>query len=135
MTKKLFLVVAILCALTFAAMAADVTGKWTYEQAGRGGGNPTVITVTLKADGGKLTGTVSRPGRNGGASTDTEISEGTVSGSTVTFKTSQDMRGTAIVTSYKGTLDGETLKLDITRPGFNGGDPTTTSVVAKRATT
>jgi hypothetical protein len=135
MTKKLLSVVAILCVLTFAAMAADVTGKWTYEQAGRQGGNPTTVTVTLKADGGTLTGKVSRPGRGGQGTTDTDISEGTVSGNTVTFKTSQDMRGTAVVTSYKGTLDGDTLKLDITRPGFNGGDATTTSVVAKRATT
>jgi hypothetical protein len=135
MTKKLVSLFAILCALTFAAMAADVSGKWAFEQAGRQGGNPTTTTITLKVDGGKLTGTVSRPGRGGQGTMDTEISEGTVSGSTVTFKTSQDMRGTTFVTSYKGTLDGDTLKLDITRPGFNGGEPTTTSVVAKHATT
>jgi len=135
MTKKLLSLIAMLCVLTFAAMAADVSGKWTFEQAGRQGGNPTTTTITLKVDGSKVTGTVSRPGRGGQGTTDTEISEGTVSGSTVTFKTSQDMRGTTFVTSYSGTLDGDTLKLDITRPGFNGGDPTKTSVVAKRATT
>lgn len=135
MTKKLVSAVAILFALTFAAIAADVSGKWTFEQPGRQGGNPTTTTITLKVDGGKLTGAVSRPGRGGQGTMDTEISEGTVSGNTVTFKTSQDMRGTTFVTSYKGTLDGDTLKLDVTRPGFNGGEPTTTSVVAKRATT
>jgi hypothetical protein len=135
MTKKLFFVAAILCALTFALVAADVSGKWTFEQAGRQGGNPTTTTVTLKVDGSKLTGVVSRPGRGGQGTMDTEISEGKVDGGTITFKTSQDMRGTTFVTSYKGTLDGDTLKLDITRPGFNGGEPTTTSVVAKRATT
>jgi hypothetical protein len=37
MTKKLFFVVTILLVVAFAAMAADVTGKWVYEQAGRGG--------------------------------------------------------------------------------------------------
>ncbi len=135
MTKKLLFVVAILCALTFSAMAADVTGKWTYEQAGRQGGNPTTVTLTLAVDGGKLTGKMSRPGRGGQGTTDTDISEGTVSGNTITFKISQDMRGTTMVTTYKGTLDGDTLKLDITRPNMQGGDPTTTSVVAKRATT
>jgi hypothetical protein len=135
MIKKILSLVAILCVLTFAALAADVSGKWTFEQAGRQGGNPTTTTLTLKAEGGKLTGMVSRPGRGGQGTMDTQISEGTVDGNTVTFKTSQDMRGTAVVTSYKGTLDGDTLKLDITRPGFNGGEPTTTSVAAKRATT
>jgi|ERR1700679_2967267 hypothetical protein len=135
MTKKLLSLVAILCVLTLAAMAADVSGKWTFEQAGRQGGNPTTSTITLKVEGGKLSGTVSRPGRGGQGTMDTAISEGTVDGNNVTFKTSQDMRGATFVTSYKGTLDGDTLKLDITRPGFNGGDPTTTSVVAKRATT
>jgi hypothetical protein len=94
-----------------------------------------VITLTLKVDGGKLTGTLSRPGRGGGAAMDTEISEGTVSGSDISFKVSQDMRGTTMVTTYKGKLDGDTLKLDITRPGMQGGDPTTTSVVAKHPTT
>jgi hypothetical protein len=135
MTKKLLSLVAILSVLTFAALAADVSGKWTFEQAGRQGGNPTTTTITLKVEGGKLTGMVSRPGRGGQGTMDTQISEGTVDGNMVTFKTSQDMRGTTFVTSYKGTLDGDTLKLDITRPGFNGGDPTTTSVAAKRATT
>ncbi len=135
MTKKLLFVVAILCALTFAVMAADVSGKWTYEQAGRQGGNPTTVTLTLKADGGNLTGTVSRPGRGGQGTQDSQITDGKVDGNNVTFKTSQDMRGTTIVTTYKGTLDGDNLKLDITRPGFNGGDPTTTTVTAKRSTT
>jgi hypothetical protein len=115
-------------------MAADVSGKWTFEQAGRNG-NTTTSTLTLHVEGTKLTGTVSRPGRGGQGTMDTQISEGTVSGNTITFKTSQDMRGTTFVTSYSGTLDGDALKLDITRPGFNGGEPTKTSVVAKRAAT
>jgi hypothetical protein len=133
MTKKLLFVVAILCVLTFAAMAADVSGKWTYQQPGRGGGDPVTVTITLKADGGAVTGVVSRPGQNGNQ--DSNISDGKVDGNTITFKVSQDMRGTAMVTSYKGTLEGDTLNLEVTRPGRNGGDPTTTKFVAKRATT
>ena len=73
MTKKLLFVVAIMCVLTFAAMAADVTGKWTWEQAGRGGGNPTTSTLTLKVDGTKLTGSL-----DGGRGNPTDISDGTV---------------------------------------------------------
>src|ERR1035438_8324927 len=37
MTKKLLFVVTLLCALSFGLMAADITGKWTSEQAGRNG--------------------------------------------------------------------------------------------------
>ncbi len=133
MTKKLLFVLAILCVMTFAVMAADVSGKWTYDQPGRQGGNPTPVTITLKADGNNLTGKISRNGQNGPV--DTDITEGKVDGNTVTFKTSQDMRGTTVVTTYKGTLEGDTLKLDVTRPGRGGGEPTTTQFVAKRATT
>jgi hypothetical protein len=115
-------------------MAADVTGKWTWEQAGRGGGNPTVTTLTLKADGGKLTGTLSRPGR-GGASMDSPISEGTVDGNNVNFKVSRETQNGTVSTSYKGTLDGDSLTLEFTNPGRGGGEPTPVKVVAKRATT
>jgi len=133
MTKKLLFVFAILCALTSAAMAADVTGKWTWEQAGRGGGNPTVITLTLKADGGKLTGTLSQPGRNGNM--DTEITDGTVDGNNISFSIKRSFGGNDMVTPYKGTLDGDSLNLEFTQAGRGGGEPTTRKVVAKRATT
>ena len=39
MTKKLLFVMTILLVASFALMAADVSGKWTFEQPGRGG-NP-----------------------------------------------------------------------------------------------
>src|ERR1017187_9750336 len=135
MTKKLLFVTTLLLVLAFAAVAADVNGKWVFEQAGRGGnGTPTKVTLTLKAEGGKLMGNSSRPGRDG-AVTDTAITEGTISGDNIAFKTSQDMGGNTIVTTYTGTVSGNELRLKITRPGRGGGDPTTTEVVAKRATT
>ena len=56
MTKKLLFVVAILCALTLAVMAADVSGKWTFETQGRNGNK--TQTLILKADGSKLTGSL-----------------------------------------------------------------------------
>ena len=75
MTKKLLFVTTILLALAFAASAADVTGKWIYEQAGRQGGNPTKVTLTLKAEGSKLSGTLSRPGRDGNAQTNEVVAK------------------------------------------------------------
>jgi len=121
MTKKLLFGTTLLLVLAVAAVAADVNGKWVYEQAGRGGnGTPTKVTLTLKVEGGKLMGNSSRPGRDG-AAMDTPIIEGTVSG------------GNTMVTSYTGTVSGDEIRLKITRPGRGGGDPTTTEVVAKRS--
>ena len=63
MTKKLLFVITILLVASFALMAADVSGKWTFEQPGRGGGPGRPVTITLKADGAKLTGSVPGMGR------------------------------------------------------------------------
>ncbi len=149
MTKKLLFVFAILLAVAFVAAAADVSGKWTYEQPGRGGGNPITVTITLKADGAKLTGTVPGGfggGRGRGRGGDTsaaptpppppapvEISDGKVDGNTITFTVKREGRNGTMTTSYKGTLDGDTLLLEITRPGRGGGEPQTDKFTAKRA--
>lgn len=130
MTKKLLFVVAILCVTTFALMAADVSGKWTWEQAGRQGGNPTTSTLTLKVDGSKLTGTL-----DGGRGGPIDISDGTVNGNAITFTVKRNMGGNDVVTPYKGTLDGDTLTLEFTRPGRGGAEPTPMKVTAKRSTT
>ena len=133
MTKKLLFVTTILLVVAFAAFAADVSGKWVYEQPGRGGGDPVKVTVTLKASGGSLSGNISRPGRDGNAM-ETPITDGKVDGNNVTFKTSQQMGGNAITVDYSGTMSGDELKLKITRPGRDG-NPMTTEFTAKRATT
>ena len=74
MNSKLFFVGAILLAVALVAMAADtIDGKWTFEQPSRGGGaggggTPRIVTLDLKVDGAKLTGTILQPmgGRRGG---------------------------------------------------------------------
>jgi len=129
MTKKLLFVAAILCALTLAVYAADVTGKWTFEQAGRQGGNPTVVTLTLAVDGSKLTGTMDA-GRGG----PTEISDGHVDGNSISFSVKRSFNGNDTVTPYKGIVndDGNSMKLSFTRMGRGGGEPTPVTVTAKR---
>lgn len=134
MTKKLLFVVTILLVVAFGAMAADVSGKWTYEQPGRGGGNPTTVTITLKASGDTLTGTVSQPGRDGNAM-ETPISDGKVDGNNVSFKVVRSMGGNEFTIPYTGVVNGDTMDLSVTRPGRNGGDPTTAKFTAKRSTT
>jgi hypothetical protein len=138
MTKKLLFVTTILLVVAFSAFAADVTGKWTYEQQGRGGGDPVKMTITLKADGMTLTGTVPAQmgGRGGGGGgtppAPTEISNGKVDGAKVYFEAKRTTPNGDQITKYEGTVDGDEMKLNITRPGRGGGDPTVTPVVAKR---
>ena len=134
MTKKLLFVPTILLVVALAAFAADVTGKWTYQAPGRGGGDPTNVTITLKADGATLTGTVpGGMGRGGAPAADSAITNGKVTGDKIYFEVSRPGRqgGDPTITKYEGTVSGDTLNLKVTRPG-RGGDPTTTEVVAKR---
>jgi len=133
MTKKLLFVVSILLVVAFGAMAADVSGKWTYEQAGRQGGNPVTVTLTLKASGNTLTGTMSRPGRDGNAM-ETPISDGSINGNDISFKTVQSFGGNEMTTTYKGTVNGDSMDLSITRPGRDG-NAMTNKVTAKKSST
>jgi len=133
MTKKLLFVTTILLVVAFAAFSADVSGKWVYEQPGRGGGDPVKVTITLKASGGSLSGNVSRPGRDGNVM-ETPIAEGKVDGNNVSFKTTSQFGGNSMTTEYSGTLSGDDLKLKITRPGRDG-NPMTSEFTAKRSTT
>lgn len=131
MTKKLLFVFALLLVVALAASAADVNGKWVYEQQGRGGGNPVQVTIMLKADGATLTGNVSRPGRDGNVM-DTPITNGTVNGDNVSFKTENNFGGNTMTTEYSGTVTGGEMKLKITRPGRDG-NAMTTEVTAKKS--
>ncbi len=134
MTKKLLFVMTILLALAVVAAAADVTGKWTYEQQGRGGGPPTQVTITLKQDGSTLTGTVPGFGRGGGTPPpEQEISNGKVDGDKISFEVKRERQGQTMVTKYEGTVSGSELKLKITRETPNG--PMSNDVVAKKAST
>ena len=133
MTKKLLFVMTILLVASFALMAADVSGKWTFEQPGRGGNPGRPVTITLKADGSTLTGTMPAGGRGGGGDP-IAISDGKVDGNNVSFTVKREMNGNAIVTKYEGTVSGDEMKLKITRNGQDG-TPVTTDVVAKRSAT
>lgn len=104
--------------VTAAMWAADVTGKWTAEMQGRGGQTMTV-TMNLKADGDKLTGTVS--GRAG----DTDITDGKIDGNNITFTVVREFNGNQIKQNYKGKLDGDVIHFSMTMEGgqMGGGQP------------
>jgi hypothetical protein len=94
---KLLVVALLACGL--AALAADVTGKWTAQVPGRQG-QARETTFTFKQDGETLTGTVS--GQQG----DQPIKDGKVSGDTITF-VRESQRGKQ---TFTGTIDGDEIK-------------------------
>jgi hypothetical protein len=131
MTKKLLSLLTILLIASFALMAADVSGKWTYEAPGRGGNPGRPVTITLKADGATLTGTVPAGGRGGEDNPPIEITDGKVDGNNISFTVKREFNGNTMVIKYEGVLNSGELKLKITRNGREG-TPMTNEVVAKR---
>jgi hypothetical protein len=111
------------CLLAMVAFAADVTGKWTYEMPGRGG-QTQQGSITLKADGSNLTGTVS--GRGG----ETEISNGKIDGDTVSFSVVREFQGNSMKINYTGTVSGDTIQFKMQR---EGGEGQAREFTAKRA--
>jgi hypothetical protein len=110
MKLKSSLVVMCLVALSSFVLAQSVDGTWTAEvQGGRG---PQTLTITLKADGGKLTGSA-----GGGRGGPVDITDGTISGADLKFKTKQMGRGGEIVMSWAGTLKGDEIAFSRTPEG------------------
>jgi hypothetical protein len=87
-----------------AARAADATGKWAWSFE-RQGGEKVEITLELKQDGEKLTGTIT--GMN---NSKTDISDGTIKNGEIAFKVVRERNGNTFTTHYKGKLDGDTIK-------------------------
>ncbi|MBM3840826.1 MAG: hypothetical protein FJ398_23285 [Verrucomicrobia bacterium] len=107
-------------ALTSTAKAADVNGTWKWSQQGRQGSDPVQITLKLKAEGEKVTGSLSRPGRDGGAARETEIKDGKLKGDELTFVVTQERGGNTFTTKYNGKISGDSIKGKIELPGRDG---------------
>jgi len=93
-----------------AAQAADATGKWVAQVPGRDG-QTRETTINLKAEGEKLTGTVS--GRQG----DTAISEGKIKGDDLSFDVTMSFQGNSVKIEYTGKLVGDEIKFKRHREG------------------
>jgi hypothetical protein len=135
--KHVIAAIALICAsapgLSFAqeAKKADPNGVWKWTTEGRDG-NKREFTLKLKLEGDKLTGTLSAPGRGGGAATDTAIEEATIKDADVSFKITREFNGNKFTTTYTGKIDGDVMKGTMERPGRDGGTPTKTEFEAKR---
>jgi hypothetical protein len=124
MKIKIMAIAAIaVLALVASAVAADVTGKWVAQQQGRNG--TTEITFNLKADGAKLTGSMTRPGFGGGEPMTTELSDGKIDGDNVSFVIVMKMGEMEMKSTYKGKVAGDEIKFTVERQmpagGFGGG--------------
>jgi hypothetical protein len=108
---SLLLVLGVIALTRFVSASAekverkpDVNGTWTWAMQ-RQNGAGRQVTLTIKQDGEKVTGTISN---NFGG--DSDIEEGTFKDGEVTFKTTRTRGGMEIVTTYKGKLQGDTIK-------------------------
>lgn len=93
--------------VTTAVHAGDATGNWSWVVKGRQGKPDKTVTAKLKAEGNKLTGSVSAP--IAGEMTPVDIQEGTVSGNEISFKTARVVSGSENILRYKGTVSGDTI--------------------------
>ncbi len=112
-----------LAMLAAALQAADVSGKWNGDVA-TPDGNSISLVLTLKADGDKVTGTVTGP------QGDVEIAEGKMDGETLQFVLNVDAGGQTLSFKCTGKMtstDELTIKMD-------GGADMAFEFKAKRAT-
>src|SRR5262245_26635464 len=117
MFRRLFVIA--LAAATY-LIAADPTGVWTGDQPGPNG-NTYSITFKLKAEGGKLTGTM------GGDQFEQPIQNGEIRGDDISFTVHLDF-GNGIDLKYTGKVASDKIDFKVQR----GGSDTSQEFVAKK---
>lgn len=117
----------LLLALCIAALAAGVDGKWMGQVQGQQGTMD--ITFVFKAEGGKLTGTLTNQFG------EVAIQEGTIKGDALAFKVTREFNGNKFTLKYKGKLAGDEIKLTRTFEGEApaGQTPPPVDFTVKRA--
>ena len=123
--KKLAILTMILCAVSFAATAAGIDGKWTSES--KRGENTIQQTLTLKSDGSTLTGTIETSFNGNSRSID--IKNGKVDGNKFSFSMVQRGKQGEMTVTWEGTVNGDEMNGTQKREGGDQSRPFT----AKRA--
>jgi hypothetical protein len=114
MGVKVWMLLLCFAALPAVALAhGSVDGKWAGEVPGGRGAQQ--VTLTLKADGGKLTGSMA-----GGRGGEIPIEEGTIANGMLKFKTKQMGRGGEITLNWSGTLKGDEIAFTRVAEGGQG---------------
>jgi hypothetical protein len=88
---------------------ANPNGTWTWTTPGRDGGEARKTTLTLKAEGEKLTGKISAPGRQGAEPRSTEISDGKIKGDDISFTVVREFQGNKMTQKFTGKVAGDTI--------------------------
>jgi len=101
----------------------DLNGTWKSSSTNQNG-QVRESVFKLKAEGDKLTGTVS--GRNN----DTAIEEGKIKGEEVSFQVTREFNGNKMVIKYTGKVSGDTITGKTASE--RNGEPQTRDWVAKR---
>lgn len=102
---KSFAAMAVVVATASTVLAADATGTWKWKVTGQND-REIELSLDLKQDGEKLTGTISR----GAAGRNVEIAKGAIKADEVTFETTIERNGNTVTNKYKGKLEGDTIK-------------------------
>ena len=104
---KLFGAACLALLLTSAAAnAADPNGTWTWTVTTQSG-REFDLSLELKVDGEKLTGTLTLPF---GGGFELDIQDGTFKNDEVSFKTVFERNGNSRETKYHGKVEGDTIK-------------------------
>jgi len=132
--KTLRFVFALMIVLAAVGFAADVSGKWVgeFKRTGPDGTERTfTVTLDLKADGAKLTGTVLQtPGMGKQEPTPVAITDGQIDGDKISFVTVRTTPRGEFKTKWEATVSGAEMKGTQT---FNrGGEDISTPFTAKK---
>ena len=93
---------------------ADASGTWTWTAPSRGGGGgggcgERKMTLKLKTEGDKVTGTLSAPGRDG-TPREAEIADGKIKGDEVSFTVTREFNGNKMTSKYSGKVSADSIK-------------------------
>ena len=112
--KKVAITTLVLCATSF---AASIDGKWISEREVGAADGKTYIhttTITLKSDGGLLTGTVvsvsAAPWMAETTGRSIDIKDGKIDGEKFSFKVTTESKQGERTAVYEGTVEGDHLK-------------------------
>lgn len=106
MKTTLVALLGLVC-FSFLASAADVNGKYTAEVPGRNGNQTN--TFTFKTSGDKVEGTVAN------MRGEQPISEGKLSGDTLTFVVVMNFNGNEFKSTYTGKVKGDSIDFSVDR--------------------
>jgi hypothetical protein len=110
--KRVFYLLSLTAFITLlpAARAADPSGTWKGAFEYQGSSIP--VTVHLKVDGSKVTGTLQTGAVEGLGGATSEIHDGMLAGDTVSFSVNADYQGQTYKLVYKGKVAVEEISFD-----------------------